>query len=141
MAGYKRKLYHLTWPADHELHGLEVTTTGMSIARYRKMTGLSAQMKPGDTDSQVAVAEQLCDEFARCLTAWNLEEDDGTPVPATRDGIAGQDMDFVLGLISSWTTAVAGVGADTPLPGNSSDGDRALEASLPMEPLSLSQAS
>ena len=138
--GYTRKLYRLTWPADHKLHGLEVTTKGLSIARYRKMTSLAGQMKPGDPDSQATAAEQLCAEFAKCLTAWNLE-DEGAPVPATAEGIADQDMDFMLGLVMAWMDTVAGVGADTPLPEPSSGGDRALEASLPMEPLSLSRVS
>lgn len=137
---YTRKLYHLTWPEDHDLHGLEITAKGLSIARYRKMTALSSQMKPGDPESQAIAAALLCDEFAKCLTAWNLE-DEGAPVPATAEGIADQDMDFMLGLVMAWMDAVVGVGADTPLPEPSSGGDRALEASLPMEPLSLSRAS
>ena len=133
--GHKRKLYHLTWPEDHALHGLEVTTKGLSIGRLRTMMGLTSEMGKGG-EEQAKAAEALFDQFAHVLVSWNREEDDGTPVPATREGIAEEDLSFMIGLVMAWMDAVAGV--DTPLPAASPPGpDPALEESLPMAPLSL----
>lgn len=138
--GYKRKLYHLTWPEDHQLHGLEVTTKGLTVERLFTMTGLAQGLGGGgEPGEQAATATKLFAEFAKCLVSWNLEEDGGEAVPATAEGVADQDMGFMIGLIVAWMDAIAGV--DTPLPAASPSGpppaDPALEESLPVAPLSL----
>lgn len=136
--GYKRKLYHLTWPEDHALHGLEVTTKGLTVERLFKMTTLASGLGGGGAAEQADAATKLFAEFARCLISWNLEEDDSTPVPATAEGVADQDMGFMIGLIMAWMDAVAGV--DIPLPAASPPGPPPpdpVEESLPMTPLSL----
>src|SRR5215472_683650 len=124
--GYKRKLYTLTWPEDHDLHGLEVVTKGLTVERLFKMTSLATGLDAGGgPQKQADAATQLFGEFARCLVSWNLEEDDGAPVPATAGGVADQDMGFMISLILSWMDAVAGMGGDTPLPQSLPGGDRA----------------
>jgi hypothetical protein len=136
--GYKRKLYTLKWGEDHELHGLEVTTKGLSIEKLVELMKLAASI-PAEKDVETAAATggRLFGEFAKRLVAWNLEEDDGAPVPATAEGVADQDFDFMLGVVTAWMDAVASV--DTPLPKSSPNGRaQAPEVSLPMEPLSPS---
>src|SRR5215471_17532234 len=120
--GFTRKPYHLTWPEDHDLHGLEVTTKGLSIERLFKMTRLAQGLGANNTpDTQAETATKLFTEFAKCLISWNLEEEDGTPIPPTAESVCDQDMGFMIGLVFAWMDAVAGV--DNPLPQNSNSGE------------------
>lgn len=142
--GYRRKSYVLKWPEDHDLHGLEVTTKGLPVRELYELVQLSSQLTDGTADvkTTVAVADELFAKFAERLVAWNLEDDDGTPVPATLEGVKDQDMDFMTSLIMTWMDAVASV--DNPLPQTSPPGaTTATEppgvASVPMETLSASQ--
>jgi hypothetical protein len=138
MAGFKRKLYTVTWPEGHELHGLEVTTKGLSIGKLAGLIRASQEIgRAQDTDAKIAAGDRLLEGFASRLVSWNLEEDDGTPVPATAEGVADQDMQLMMELITGWMDAVASV--DTPLPQPSPNGATtatapSLEASLPMVP-------
>lgn len=139
--GYKRKTYKLKWPEGHELHGLEVVTKGLSVEATFEMATLAAGLS-GDSATEVKVetANMLFAGFADRLVSWNLEEDDGTPVPATLAGVQDQDMGFMIALISTWMDAVSSV--DTPLPQGSKPGpSMAPEASLPTESLSPSPQS
>jgi|SRR5712664_3947717 len=142
--GYQRKLYVLKWPDGHELAGLEVTTKGLPVKKLFKLTALGEQLS-GDTNAatKVAAANELFAAFAERLVSWNLE-DDGTPVPATLEGVTDQDMDFMIGLVMTWMDEVASV--DIPLPQPSPNGVSSatgpdMAASVPMETLSPSQLS
>lgn len=143
--GFKRKLYTVTWPEGHELHGLEVTTKGVSIEKLVELMRLGQELsRSTDIDAKTRAASEMLAGFAARLVAWNLEEDDGTPVPATAEGVADQDMQLMTELIMGWMDAVSSV--DTPLPQPSPNGvttaaERDLAASLPMAPLSPSPSS
>ena len=135
MAGFKRKVYKLKWPEGHDLHGLEVATKGLSVEATFEMASLAAGLAAeSSTEAKVATANKLFAGFADRLVSWNLQEDDGSPVPATLAGVQDQDMSFMISLISTWMDAVSSV--DTPLPPASANGQSpAPEASLPMEAL------
>ena len=77
--------------------------------------------------------------FAGALVSWNLEDEDGEPIPADLAGVLSNDFDLNLELIGAWLDAASG--AATPLGRPSTSGSPSLEASLPMDPLSPSQAS
>jgi hypothetical protein len=134
---YERKLYKLKWPEGHDLHGLEVTTKGLSMKQAFKMGRLAARLGSGDDiEGQLGALDELLAGFARKLVSWNLKED-GVPVPATLEGVEDQDMGMMIGLITAWIDAVSSV--DTPLPSGSKSGpSQAPEASLPTESLSPS---
>lgn len=135
--GYKRsKLYHLKWEEGHELHGLEVTTRGLSVELMLNLAGKAAALAEG---ASTEGAQEVFQAFARRLVAWNLEDSDGAPVPATCESVMAQDMDIMLALILSWMEAIASVAP--PLPAASSNGSSSLEGSLPMAPLSPSPGS
>jgi hypothetical protein len=136
--GFKRKTYKLKWPEGHELHGLEVVTKGLSVEKTFELASLAAGLAAENTtEEKVATANRLFAGFASRLVSWNLEDDDDTPVPATLEGVQDQDMQFMIGLVTTWIDAVSSV--DTPLPGGSANGQSAApEASLPTESLSPS---
>ena len=125
--GYKpkRTLYNLTFE-DPELEGLKVTTKSLPVDSLLEMLELADQADGEKPD--MAAIEKLLGRFARVLVSWNVEEDDDTPVPATKEGLLGQDIDFLLQIITAWAKAM--VQAPPPLPGASPSGATSPEESL-----------
>jgi hypothetical protein len=71
--------------------------------------------------------------FAAAIVEWNLEKPQGTPVPATLDGLLSQDLPFVLSMIMAWMQAIASV--PDSLKAKLSAGRPLAEQSIPMEML------
>ncbi|MEU2402818.1 hypothetical protein ABZ609_00530 [Streptomyces rubiginosohelvolus] len=129
--GYRKqpKPLILTFENDEELAGLEVHVRRKSLGEYLEIVGLAES----DIDGPVLVRQ--LEEFARSLISWNLEEEDGTPVPPSRDAVFAQDKDLMLKIATRWLERLEGV-VDAPLPESSPAGEPSPEASIPMEPLS-----
>lgn len=127
--GFKatRKRYHLKF-ADPEMNGLQVVAFSGSTGDILNIMGMAS----GDDTSKGSV--ETLELFAKNLVSWNLEDDDGLPIPATLDGLKRLDLDFVMLLIQGWVQAVQEVPA--PLETPSTSGAPYPEASLPMEALS-----
>ncbi len=129
--GYRKqpKPLILTFENDEELAGLEVHVRRKSLGEYLEIVGLAES----DIDGPVLVRQ--LEEFTRSLISWNLEEEDGTPVPPSRDAVFAQDKDLMLKVATRWIERLEGV-VDAPLPESSPAGEPSPEASIPMEPLS-----
>lgn len=127
------KLYRLTFD---EHPGLVVRAKSCSAAQLLRVSELAENTEQG---KELGGVRMLFGEFAEVLVSWNLEDQDGEPVPTTLEGLLAQDFDLVIALIDGWMEAVAGVPA--PLEQPSSSGAPFLVESLPMEPLSPSRAS
>lgn len=127
MAGFrpKRQLYRLRFEGS-DLDGLEVTTTSVSVGTLLSFTELADQAESNSADP--SVVRKLFEQFAFILVDWNIEDDQGQPVPQTVDGLLTLDFSLVMALISKWIATLAE--APPPLPGNSSDGQPSEEASL-----------
>lgn len=140
MGGYvrQRKVYRLRFE-DEDMAGLVVQARSAPVGQFLGLTKLAelerGKVRPEDMEK----VDGLFRGFAACLVDWNLESEDGTPVPATLEGLYTQDIDFILQIIFAWIEAIAGVSG--PLAAASSDGERSLEASLLMEPRSPSRPS
>lgn len=131
--GFKRskKVYKLVFTGEYE--GLEVRATSMPLGEYMAIAKMM-DMDTSNPDSQdLGQLDALFEKFANALVWWNLEDDNGQPIPATVAGLYTQDLEFVLTIIMQWVNAVTGVAA--PLEQPSSSGSPSLEASLPMEAL------
>ena len=136
--GYVRnKRYKLVF-ADEEFAGLEVVTRPLPIGDYLEMVALMDE-RPETLRQSKDKSVNILGIFAGALISWNLEADDGTPVPATLEGMTSQDYELCLEVIRAYIDAINGVPA--PLDEPSPSGEPSLEASLPMEPLSQSLAS
>lgn len=135
--GYCRpaKVYKIVWD-DGDLAGFEVRARGLSVGKLLEL-GKAAAEVPDDFSGSIASMEPLITEFAGALIEWNLENEDGSPVPVTVDGIRQQDMSLVIPAVMRWMTAVAGV--DNPLPGTLNSGGTSPEASLALASSSSSQ--
>lgn len=135
--GYRhnRKTYKLVFE-DPELDGLVVRVKSTSVGNLLDIMGLLAMNVDDIRREDLSQLDHLFRSFAEALVEWNVEDDDGTPVPPTYEGVRGQDTDFVIDVIRVWYEALSGVPG--PLPATSSDGGPSLEQSMPMEPRSPS---
>jgi hypothetical protein len=138
--GFKKqaKIYTLVWPEDHELHGLMVSVKGLTVEKMLDLTAKATVLTSEDAtiSQQSDETGKLFKQFAAALVAWNLEDDNGKPVPATYRGIVSLELSFALDLVMTWMEAVASVG--NPLPQASSNGHKPQEESLNLEQLSQS---
>lgn len=132
----KKKLYQLRFADGHDLEGLEVTMSSVSMGTLLKL------QEVGDRADEVAKDMSqfrgIVEIFAKAMIGWNLEDDFDRPIPVTVDAILDQDPDFIMAIILEWTKAISGV--PDPLDAGSTSGERSLEAQLPMAPLSPNQA-
>lgn len=138
----QRKVYVLRFE-QAELQGLEVRARSVPLGTFLELIELAsvldastAELSP--TDAKAITG--LFSGFAQALVSWNLQEqEDGAEpedVPATYEGLLSQDTDFVLHVVRAWMDAIAGVSG--PLEQPSSDGEKSLVASMPMETSSAS---
>jgi hypothetical protein len=134
VAGYRRQstIYNLTFP-DYD--GLVVSIKGLTTGQMMKLwddQALNAAAKAaGDKDAVSKATKEMLQMFVGALVEWNLEDDKGTPVPTTMEGIESLDLPFVLSLTEGWTIALAG--ADAELGKDSDSGSSFQEESIPME--------
>ncbi len=145
MGGYRHqpKEYRLTF---EDYPGLEIVTRSVSTGRLVKLMRMAVRLQSKDltdaselTSEDADAVEALFSGFAKALKWWNLQDDEGRPVPATREGVEDQEFDFVLSLVNDWIEAVAGTPGD--LGKGSNSGPQFPEVSLPMAPLSPSRSS
>lgn len=139
----------VTLPFTGELEGLVVTVRRASQSSLRAAARLMELTDgPDITESDAATILDLFDRFARALVSWNVEDPEtGDPIPATAEGVAELDDDFVLKMIMGWLTTVdtdgGGAGvvaaaarhADQVAAVAAEEADAELVASLGVEPL------
>lgn len=127
--GYRRgrKVFRLSFEDEPELEVYAYSTSLGKVLGLLELVQGEGQVGLKD----VAKLDELMGTFAESLKEWNLEQEDGTPVPATLDGLKTQDLDFVLELILAWMEAVVSISG--PLKQKSSDGDQSPEALIPMD--------
>jgi hypothetical protein len=83
--------------------------------------------------------DDLFGAFAELLKEWNVEDDDGQPVPTSVDGLKSLPPDLANDIVSTAAAVLAGV--PDPLPEGSADGKPSAVASLPTVPLSANPVS
>lgn len=131
--GYKRtrKRYKLRFE-DPDLAGFEVVMGSLSIGEFMDLTS----MVQADPKEGAASTNRLLGKFSRSIVSWNLEDDDGRPVPATLEGVQTQELGFIMQVVMAWMDAIAAV--DPTSRAGANGGGTFPEVSLPMEPLSPS---
>ena len=130
--GYRRtpKVYNIRFADDSDYPGLEATLRSYSVGQV-----IAFRKDSGQTDSVQAMVDLLAER----LVSWNLEDEDGTPVPTTVEAILREDLDMIQALFDEWSDAITGV--SVPLEKPSPAGEISQVGSIPMEPLSPSLAS
>ncbi len=129
--GYQRPTLKLVFD-DPEFEGLTVRARRLTIGRFADLLNLSS----ADLKDE-ALRTELAAVVMEGVIHWDLEEpgerpdDPPVPVPATPEGLLSQDTPFVQGMARAMIQANRGISAPLELP--SPNGDRSLEASMPME--------
>lgn len=157
--GFKRQKTFLLEFEGEEFEGLEVRTRGASVAGVLgvldvaallggKGEGLTGLLR-GQVDrlfralagcptacsaTHLELAEVGLEHYENRIVSWNLEGEDGRPVPADYRGLVDQDFDFASALAYAWLDGV--LGTPGPLAPTSNDGGPPGAESIPMAALS-----
>lgn len=123
----KKKIYTLAFEGE-EYEGLEVKIRGLNTGQ---VMDIDAARTDGGDSAIVAMLQLMAEQ----LVEWNVEDDEGQPVPTTFEGVRSLDIDFNWAVIDAWQTAAAGV--KDPLDNDSTSTELSLVASIPTETLSL----
>jgi hypothetical protein len=127
--GYKRnpKIYNLVFDETTDHPGLEVQVRTITMGQLVKVWS--------NEGGSVDTFEMFVDR----LVSWNLEDENGTPVPTTREAVEAEDDDLIMAITRKWSQTVMGVPA--PLGGDSNSGEPSAAESVLTEIPSQSLAS
>lgn len=144
VAGYRppRTRFLLNFDGDPDMDGLQVRVRSLSVDGFTGLGDIARLSEVNGrnfTPEDMQLVNNLFAQFADALSEWNLEDDDGNPIPPTLEQVRKQDVVWMLRVALVWIEAIVGVPA--PLEPASSGGQQSLEASIPMEPLSESPPS
>lgn len=81
--------------------GLIVRMKAIRIGRLRKLMSIVDDETGQALDEMFALLQEG-------LVSWNLEDEDGQPVPTTMEGIEEQEMPLVLGILTEWLKNMTG---------------------------------
>lgn len=128
--GHKRnsKVYNLVFDETTGYPGLEVQVRTLAMGQ---LLGIWT-----DEGSKAAETFEL---FMDRLVGWNHEDEQGEPVPATREAVLAEDDDMINAIVKRWLAEVMGVSA--PLESGSDSGATSPVESLLTEVPSQSLAS
>lgn len=130
--GYRRpaRVFRLRFEDEPEL---EVMARSVPVGELLDIMKLADKMTGAPDEKSV---KELFGWFAKRVIGWNLENEDGTPVPATLEGVLGQDFDFALKLVMAWVQAVSSVQVPlaTTSAGSTASPDP-VEGTIPMTPM------
>jgi hypothetical protein len=135
--GYKAKVktYLIRFAEDDEHHGAEARLSGMTYGEWEQATGADG----GEGDSSGADSVK---RFVDHLISWNIEDEEGNPLPCTLEAVKTVDKDLIAALNNGWINSLIGVHSADPLPASSPSGEPSPAVSaIPMEALSGSLAS
>lgn len=128
----RKKTYVLEFEEGSEFFGLEVKVRPVTIGEMLEITDMVAW---DNNDLRPLFAR-----FADALVSWNIETEEGDPVPADFDGVCTQDADMIMELISAWQDAVTGK-VKGPKEARLTDGSLLEVASIPMDISSVDRES
>lgn len=134
--GYVRQAtLSLTFDEDTEFAGLKVRARRPSIRQVALWSMLGVEKT--SVEEAKSELDQVVEMLADLLIEWNVEHEDGSPVPATIDGVWSQDAPFIGRILTE--IMKARVEVPPPLAGSSPSGAPFPEVSIPMETSSPSQ--
>jgi hypothetical protein len=97
----KRAPFKLEFAGEYE--GLEVSVRPVPMSVIQDIAVAASSGDP-------AAFRHISATFAYAIESWNVEDDDGNPVPADLDGLMSQDPRFVAAVIKTWTETIYGAG-------------------------------
>jgi hypothetical protein len=136
--GYRqeRTPYRLYF-ADGKYEGLEVFMKSVSVGKLMKMINIQSKLPDDPKKIEPTVLDDLFDVMGSALDSWNVEDDDGSPIPADLSGLYELDVVLLMDILGGWIEGMVNIPA--PLASTSPDGLPSLAAEIPTETLSASQ--
>ncbi|MGQ5576773.1 hypothetical protein [Streptomyces sp. ECR3.8] len=125
----KRRIFRLDFTGT-DWEGLEASMRGLTVGEELELEGLRGQQGGGTRWFEILTG---------LLVEWNVEDEQGRPVPTTFEGVSTQDSAMVMAILDALQKAASGV--PDPLPQSSPDGEPSPAVPIPMAPLSPSQQS
>jgi hypothetical protein len=146
----KRTVYRLVFedpdlaPGDGS-EGLQVRMYAPPLGEVERLDALMRRLMAlataGEEPSAQDVADglSLYETLAEYMKDWNVQDESGTPVPATADGFRTQETGLLNQVMRAWMAATTEV--DAPLGSGSPATPPPDLSSMPMEPMAASLAS
>lgn len=132
--GYQRPILRLIFDeSTGDMAGLEVLCRRMSVGHVKDIQALAQTTGDMKDPDNLARLDRCLNVLAEHLVGWNLEDDNGAPVPADVDTLKQQDLPFLMGIFEQWMKQAIGV--RPPLLKPSEDGEPFPEGSIPMTDL------
>jgi hypothetical protein len=103
--GYRKVPTIHTLDKIEDEDGLIVRVKSIKFGKIRKLMRL--------TDADESADESLDEIFSLLLeniVSWNLEDEDGIPVPLSVEGLEDQETDLVMSIIEAWIEKMTGSG-------------------------------
>lgn len=88
--------------------GLVVRMKAIKIGKIRKLVRLLGL----DDDQMLEALDELFSLLSEGLVSWNLEDEEGAPVPTGMAGIEELELPFLLNVLNCWLENMTGVDAD-----------------------------
>lgn len=125
MAKLKRPKFHLTWPPGSELSDdlVEIWMGSLTVDEFHEGLRLGALVNKSDrvSDALVESDARVNQLFAARLVSWNLEDDDGNPLPPTLETIRSLPNRTVAIMVREWFIVMNNVPTESS---GSSNGSR-----------------
>jgi hypothetical protein len=150
----KRRVYVLDFTGDSELDGAIIRARGTSLGAVLGLGEMAESLRTvgpavtagGDPDAQaealpaaLKALEGVFEPFLGALVSWNLVDDAGAPLPATRAGLLTLEPSHVMRIVTAWQKAVSDV--PDALGKALTSGSPSVVESLTMEPLAPNRES
>jgi hypothetical protein len=111
--GYRKVPTIHTLDKVGEEDGLVVRLKSIKFGKLRKLMRLT----DADETADEALGE-IFDLMLENIVSWNLEDEQGTPVPLTAEGLEDQETDLIMDIIEAWIEKMTGsgesLGKDSP---------------------------
>lgn len=129
-------IYRLIF-TDANLDGMIVRARSCSLGQFLELLEKEVEL-PIHKMEDLGAEEQkaFCKIFAEYLVEWNIQYRDGSPRPATLEGLLSLDMRLIKFISAAWFIAIAGV--NHPLDSPSKDGAEVIREQM-MREMSQSQ--
>lgn len=88
--------------------GLIIRMKSLRIGKLRRLV----QIIEADNEDLSKFLGEIFDLIGEGLVSWNLEEENGAPVPADRAGVEELEMGLIMGLLSEWIDVMTGAGEE-----------------------------
>lgn len=101
--GYKRKRTILELKFEGE-PDLVIYARSCSVRRFLWVLKVADAMTGGSLPQ--GELDEFVGWFASRITGWNIEDDDGSPVPVSADYLLEEDIDWAAKVVMGWVSGV-----------------------------------